>query len=41
MNITSDEAIELVKSLLGEDNWTRKPFGVGKFSEKKTPPHVV
>jgi aminoglycoside phosphotransferase (APT) family kinase protein len=33
MDITSDEAIELVKSLLGEENWICKPFGDGKFSQ--------
>ena len=33
MHITSDEAIELVKSQLGEKNWTCKPFGAGKFSQ--------
>lgn len=33
MNVTSDNAIELAKSLLGEGIWRCQPFGAGKFSQ--------
>jgi len=33
MNILSDDAIELVESLLGEGSWRCQPFGAGKFSQ--------
>lgn len=33
MNISSDDVIELVESLLGEGTWRCQPFGAGKFSQ--------
>jgi fructosamine-3-kinase len=33
MNISSDDAIELCESLLGEGAWKCQPFGAGKFSQ--------
>lgn len=33
MNISSDDAVELVASLLGEGTWGCKLFGEGKFSQ--------
>jgi aminoglycoside phosphotransferase (APT) family kinase protein len=33
MGVTSDRAIELVKSLLGEGPWRCQAFGAGKFSQ--------
>jgi len=33
MNISSDDAVELVESLLGEGTWTCQLFGAGKFSQ--------
>ena len=33
MDITSEKAIELVNSLLGDGPWRCRPFGAGKFSQ--------